>query len=167
MGFSSHSSLLYGYSKNSPLIIYDNDGYIGKFYNADKFQWYGNYGGPGWTGNGWRSWEDIPATVSIPLPLDSQDWAYFRHDQCYGECRTKCGRLRHWECFNKCDNKLAEELIDLPRNPKEWEYPPGNVTISNLHRNAAIPVFVGQQIKRGLSDAIPKLIKGLKKVFTK
>ena len=162
IGFKSRTPLLYSYAANNPLLIYDNDGYFGKFYNPDKFHWYGNYGGPGWTGNAWRSWEDIPTTESIPQPLDSQDWAYFRHDQCYGECRTKCGKAKQWECFNTCDNKLVEDLLVLPRNPKEWEFPPGYIRTSSLHRDAAIPVFVAQQIKRGLSDAMPKIVKGLK-----
>lgn len=130
-----------------------------------NFKYYGNYGGPGWTGGDWRSWEDIPASEIIPSPIDSQDWAYYRHDQCYGKCRTTSCKANMWECFNGCDSALVNDLMKLSANPRKWEEPPPSPLHSLVKRNAAVPTFVGRQIVRGVSDAIPKVYKGITSLF--
>lgn len=107
---------------------------------SGDFHWYGEYGGPGWTGGEWRTWNDIPSNQIIPTPVDSQDWAYFRHDQCYGQCRKSCKKTMS-DCFNICDYSLAKELSELGFRPSQWEFPAADSLRSNVHRFFAIPVF--------------------------
>lgn len=134
---------LYSFVLNNPINFIDP---LGLF----DFKYYGNYGGPGWTAGEWRSWEDIKPGTVIPAPQDSQDFSYLRHDQCYGICRNICDEGGQWACFNRCDNNLVQDLIKVDDGSFN----------SNIHRDLAIPTFVGQQIYRGLSNAFPKIYSG-------
>jgi RHS repeat-associated protein len=57
------------------------------------FPYYGNYGGPGWTGGQWAPWESLgdPFSPGIPsglaLPIDSEDALYMNHDRTYSQSR--------------------------------------------------------------------------------
>ena len=78
------------------------------------FRWYGNWGGPNWTGGWQASWEIIdPHYQRIRLPIDAQDECYMLHDMCYGDCRqkNKCNRSEQELCFNGCDWALSWCLI--------------------------------------------------------
>jgi RHS repeat-associated protein len=139
---------LFVYVQNNPINFVDPFGLF-------DFKYYGNYGGPGWTAGKWRSWEDIRPGTTIPAPINSQDFAYLRHDQCYGICRNSCNEEGHGACFNRCDNNLVQDLLNLDNSSFN----------SDIHRNLAVPTFVGQQIYRGLSNALPKIYHGLTGAF--
>ena len=57
------------------------------------FRYYGNWGGPGWTGAQRRPYEDLtPAELAkLAPPIDAQDRCYMRHDICYSRCRLNNG----------------------------------------------------------------------------
>ena len=49
------------------------------------FFWYGNWGGPGWTGGSLKPYEDMTPDERSHLapPLDEQVVCYMKHDVCY------------------------------------------------------------------------------------
>ncbi|MBI2311142.1 MAG: hypothetical protein HYU77_01375 [Betaproteobacteria bacterium] len=84
------------------------------------FRWYGNWGGPGWTGGFWSNWNGLtPAQqVSVRQPIDSQDACYMAHDICFGGCRGNSGNIcpprDRAACFRDCDRRLSQCLANLP-----------------------------------------------------
>jgi RHS repeat-associated protein len=138
----------YAYVQNNPVNFIDP---LGLF----DFKYYGNYGGPGWTAGEWRSWEDIKPGTTIPAPIDSQDFSYLRHDQCYGICRNSCNEDGQWACFNRCDNNLVQDLLNVDNSSLNLD----------IHRNLAVPTFVGQQIYSGLNNAFPRIYNGFTGAF--
>jgi RHS repeat-associated protein len=92
------------------------------------FRYYGNWGGPGWTGGQWRAYENLtaPDIANLAPPVDAQDHCYMVHDICYSQCRTKngcaaSGRVnkdqitRENGCETSCDYNLASCLSNLER----------------------------------------------------
>ena len=55
------------------------------------FWYYGNWGGPGWTGGQWKPYEDLTPDEQAHLapPIDAQDACYQQHDLCYSRARVK------------------------------------------------------------------------------
>lgn len=96
------------------------------------FHYYGNWGGPGWTGGQWGDWNHIDRSKALP-PIDKQDECYMHHDKCYGRCRdekestcnafsdvkgSRRASLRaEMSCFEKCDRKLSTCLSNLGNDP--------------------------------------------------
>lgn len=92
------------------------------------FRYYGNWGGPGWTGGQWRPYEDLtpPEIANLAPPRDAQDYCYMLHDICYSRCRTKNGctasgnlnkdqLTRENTCEAECDYQLGSCLSNLQR----------------------------------------------------
>ncbi len=110
---------LYQYVRNDPLDRVDPLGLY-------DFAYYGNWGGPGWTGGQWTPYENLsPARrARLAPPIDAQDACYMRHDICYSQCRTKnrCTAKDHPipeqapqenSCETACDYGLAICLSSL------------------------------------------------------
>jgi uncharacterized protein RhaS with RHS repeats len=92
------------------------------------FRYYGNWGGPGWTGGQWRAYENLtpPDIANLAPPVDAQDHCYMVHDICYSQCRAKNGctasgrankdqMTRENVCETSCDYNLASCLSNLER----------------------------------------------------
>lgn len=83
------------------------------------FRYYGNWGGPGWTGGQWYPYEDLnpQQILNLAPPIDRQDQCYKEHDLCYSRCRVKNGctsgspskedKSKENECEKSCDYGLA------------------------------------------------------------
>ena len=92
--------------------------------NYSCFYFYGNYGGPGWTGgqyapNEWETYGD-PFSPGIPaglaLPIDQQDVLYMNHDRSYSQARALgkfSYRMQLWT-QTMADFTLTQGLHDLP-----------------------------------------------------
>jgi hypothetical protein len=67
------------------------------FFDPNCFVYYGNWGGPGWTGGQYRPLEDLTAKEQANLkpPIDAQDACDMVHDYCYSKARVK----------NKCTSR--------------------------------------------------------------
>lgn len=78
------------------------------------WRWYGNWGGPNWTGGQKGDWNTIDWDNVLP-PIDEQDKCYRSHDICYGSCRTHnaCKSKDRGNCFKECDRKAARCLRAL------------------------------------------------------
>jgi hypothetical protein len=103
----SQGANLYQYLGNDPVDKIDPIG---------LFKYYGNWGGPNWTGGFKQPWNQLtPSQQQDALnnpnraPIDAQDECYKEHDICYGGC--KC----FW-CRSGCDGKLSKRLGDLGKN---------------------------------------------------
>jgi RHS repeat-associated protein len=118
LGFDSGSINLYSYVGNNPTNYTDPLG---------LFQWYGKWGGPGYTGGQNGSWNEIDPSKALP-PIDKQDECYRQHDVCYGNCRdgSPCSSIRppncpaadqRAGCFKDCDRKLSKCLTALRGDP--------------------------------------------------
>ena len=116
--------------------------------DVGDFKYYGNWGGPGWTGGKWTSWDKMsPQEKNTALdpnyryaPIDKQDSCYMKHDIGYGDCRDKCKNLKCPElcekkCFNECDYDLSKCLIDAGMMSD---------SLDEIQRILAIPTFVLQ-----------------------
>ena len=82
------------------------------------WKWYGNWGGPDWTGGQEGTWNDVDRSKALP-PQDAQDVCYQAHDICYGDCRD-CSASKsdfRGECFKSCDRELATCLGNLGDDP--------------------------------------------------
>ncbi len=86
----------YAYVWNRPTAFTDPLGLGGKpwncfFPNPNCFIYYGNWGGPGWTGGQFDPYEDLtPEQISHLLPpVDAQDECYKEHDICYSDARVR------------------------------------------------------------------------------
>ena len=95
---------------------------------ASCFYFYGNYGGPDWTGGQWKPWENFgnPYDPGIPpglaLPIDAQDACYMDHDRCYSKARNpqngKCSSPGQQTADTmNCDSQLAQCLGGVPYSP--------------------------------------------------
>ncbi|MFY9925901.1 MAG: RHS repeat-associated core domain-containing protein [Opitutaceae bacterium] len=102
------------------------------------FVYYGNWGGPNWTGGYKKPWNKLtPAeqqdALNNPLrgPIDAQDECYKEHDICYGGC--KC-----FSCRWKCDSKLLKCLTKLASNhdPNYNYHALGGIAAFALHLGA-------------------------------
>ncbi len=128
---------LYEYGLNNPINLVDQLG-LQEYGNVNlvhsasfskpepprlpsSFQYYGNWGGPGWAGGMWTSighqLEDLTVEEQKKLkdPIDPEDAAYKDHDYCYSHCRVKyknCPSKRA-ECFKQCDRQLSRDLLNL------------------------------------------------------
>ncbi len=104
---------LYEYVKNDPVDRIDPFGLF-------DFKYYGNWGGPGWTGGQSVPYEDLSHSRRSRLapPIDEQDECYMQHDIGYSRCRVKnrCtakddpskeGLSRENNCEAACDYDLA------------------------------------------------------------
>jgi RHS repeat-associated protein len=103
--FAGGDTNLFGYVGNNPANRRDPLG---------LWQWYGNWGGPDWTGGQKETWNSID-TAKAKMPLDKQDDCYMGHDMCYGSCRThsSCNESVLGECEINCDRKLVGCLRGL------------------------------------------------------
>ena len=110
MGFEAADINLYVYVRNRPLNYSDPFG---------LFQWYGNWGGPDYTGGQVGGCTKINWTRALP-PLDKQDECYRIHDSCYCACRDNyscnCPGDRR-TCFRECDRQLSQCLKNLRGDP--------------------------------------------------
>jgi len=102
----------YAYAWNSPLGFRDPTGkqgvpgvetavdisiWLGTHIVPNGFIYYGNWGGPGWTGGQTAPYEDLTPQQQAKLaaPIDDQDACYKSHDICYSNARVR----------NKCTSK--------------------------------------------------------------
>jgi RHS repeat-associated protein len=110
IGFGGWDFNIYAYVANNPINFSDPLG---------LFQWYGNWGGPDYTGGQLGSWNTIDRSRARP-PIDRQDECYKVHDLCYGACRDNyscnCPADRQ-ACFRKCDRQLSTCLNNLQGHP--------------------------------------------------
>ena len=74
--------------------------------------WYGNWGGPGWSGGQNVSLEDLTSEEKQKLadPIDVRDECYWRHDTCYAGCTKECDKKARNECKIMCDKELSQCL---------------------------------------------------------
>ena len=163
IGFSAGDANFFRYVEGNPIIRMDPSGLDWseiKFDRLDKFIWYGNYGGPSWTSAGWRSWEGIPVTEPLAHPVDSLDWAFLRHDMCYGKCRgVKCLSNRT-ACFAKCDAVLALTAFKLGvRDPKKWEYAARKAGVATDQSLLTGMIFVLTSTKYGIESAVNAILE--------
>ena len=110
---------LYQYVANDPINRIDPLGLL-------DFKYYGNWGGPGWTGGQRQPYEDLTQVEVTHLapPIDPQDQCYMLHDICYSRCRIQNGctanrnprkdeKKRENTCEANCDHALAGCLSNL------------------------------------------------------
>ena len=118
------NSNLSGFVKNNPISNYDLLGLL-------EFQWYGNWGGPGWAGgkkvdDGWndsRNSNYIFPDNLLP-PKDDLDQCYNAHDLCYENCRKKNRNCDYGlsRCFSDCDYKsILCQLNAAARNQEVFQ----------------------------------------------
>ncbi len=119
LGFAGGGINLYAYVLNDPVNMIDPLG-------LKNFHYYGNWGGPGYTGGLWTSWDLMSGweqewSKNNRAPIDEQDACYMRHDICYGKARVKCKKEKLNSCrndclvneLNKCDENLRRDLIKV------------------------------------------------------
>lgn len=109
------------------------------------FIYYGNYGGPGWTGAQLTPYENLSPKdqASLPAPIDAQDSCYQQHDMCYSRARVNNGT-------QSCNSPSSSQL-QSSQNGKNWcdmelyaclsEVNSSRGSGSNLHSKAAQPIF--------------------------
>jgi hypothetical protein len=136
---------LYRYVRNSPLNLLDPFGYAPQYGNQSDhshppaschspscFWYYGNWGGPGWSGGQWKPLEDLTPEEQSHLapPIDAQDACYQEHDYCYSRSRVKnkCTAYDHpsrKQAYEDdqdtalCDWQLARCLDHLGSDPSK------------------------------------------------
>ena len=81
------------------------------------FHFYGNWGGPRYTGGypglQWNELTPEQKANALP-PIDPQDECYRTHDMCYGNCRTdNSDPSQRQVCAVGCDRKASECLANL------------------------------------------------------
>src|SRR6266704_3862313 len=99
----------YAFTYNRPTNLTDPSGRIGDpaaaqalvdalirlhdsiFLPNGGFKYYGNWGGPGWTGGSLIPYEDMTAEERAKLlpAIDNQDECYKQHDLCYSNARVR------------------------------------------------------------------------------
>ena len=139
-GLDGSGSNLYEYADQNPISLDDPFGlqssYSGpygppqnpspwgcSFSLSSCFVYYGNYGGPGWTGGQWQPWEhfgdpwssDPNPPAGLAPPTDPQDACYMDHDRCYAKARHprngKCSSPQQNTDDNRsCDGELMQCL---------------------------------------------------------
>jgi hypothetical protein len=100
--------------------------------------WYGNWGGPGWTGGQRGTWNLINQSAAKP-PIDKQDACYRDHDICYGSCRDNksCKSSSRANCFKNCDRKLSRCLRSLGKDPSNnWQAKAAAILFENRNPGA-------------------------------
>ncbi|MHB8123838.1 MAG: RHS repeat-associated core domain-containing protein [Desulfuromonadaceae bacterium] len=103
---------LYTFVGNDPINYVDPFG---------LWQWYGNWGGPNWTGGQVGTWDTIDHSKALP-PIDNQDASYMNHDKCYSKCRSICNSKDRADCFRDCDRQLSRDLSNLGDGPSNnWQ----------------------------------------------
>ena len=144
VGFGGSGANLYAYADDSPTNFVDPFGlqssYSGPYgpqqplfpmpwscvFSISCFYYYGNYGGPGWTGGQWQPWEnfgdpwssDPNPPAGLALPVDAQDACYMDHDRCYARARHpqngKCSSPSQQTADDRsCDGLLMQCLQGL------------------------------------------------------
>jgi len=105
--------------------------------------YYGNYGGPSFTGGQWEPWEKFgdPSASGIPsnfaLPIDAQDGCYLEHDRCYAQSRVKnmnngkCNKNQDSKDTGSCDRQLVQCLNHMADTDPS-AYNPGAAISSTL-----------------------------------
>jgi hypothetical protein len=88
------------------------------------FKYYGNWGGPGWTGGQTKPLETLTPQEEENLapPVDDQDYCYRLHDYCYSDARkNNMGGRKPGKPGEDppgpdaiCDFKLAQCLHNIP-----------------------------------------------------
>jgi len=134
---------LYGYVLGNPINRIDPRG---------LFEYYGNWGGPNWTGRYEKSWDQMTAEERwnaehdpLRVPITPQDWCYHDHDVCYGEARevcAKCGECSNGK-LNECDKKLRNCLINIGLSDS---------VLDEAYRVTAITVFYLQPAVRNATE---------------
>jgi RHS repeat-associated protein len=110
-GLSSltHPNLLhpYLYVDNNPVNWTDP-------YGLFKFWWWGDWGGPGYSGGKYQSTDDV-AEEQKKKYRDARDLCYREHDYCYaGAVKETCkGGKKRDERLDACDRTLANCLLRL------------------------------------------------------
>lgn len=138
----------YPYVLNSPGNFRDPNGHIGEGWGTvigifigthytplpnGGFIYYGNWGGPGWTGGQTVPYEDLTQEQqkNLAAPIDDQDACYQDHDLCYSRSRVKnhCtsrdhpgSKQRTEETYDEadCDKALYECLSVRVGNNWLW-----------------------------------------------
>jgi hypothetical protein len=135
--FGGDTPNFFAYVRNSPSIFVDPFGLeSGATYHAlwgdqtnptptpaapafdrHHFIYYGNWGGPGWTGGQWLPYEDLTLEQRAHLapPIDAQDTCYQHHDVCYSNSRVR----------NKCtvhDSPTHEQDISRLRDEGSCDF---------------------------------------------
>jgi RHS repeat-associated protein len=137
-------SNLYQYVHNDPLDRVDPLGLL-------DLKYYGNWGGPGWTGGQWAPLENLsPARrARLAPPIDAQDKCYMKHDMCYSQCRVK------YRCTAK-DNPTQEQLSQENGCEAGCDYSLAiclsELKCSNWHSRVAWTVFSWRQAIRGFGQ---------------
>jgi len=161
-GFDGSGPNLYAYASDNPISISDPFGlqssYSGPYgppqplfpmpwgcvFSLSCFYYYGNYGGPGWTGGQWQPWEDFGDPWSsdpnppagLALPTNAQDACYMDHDRCYARARHprdgKCSKSQESAADRSCDGELMYCLMGVNS---------GNDPSSNFFSKFAQPIF--------------------------
>jgi RHS repeat-associated protein len=136
-GLQSSSGQKYGPQVKVPFDRYP------PFLPNGGFYYYGNWGGPGWTGGQLLPYEDLTSDQQSKLapPIDAQDACYQQHDLCYsrGRVRNKCtsrdkpGREQRKQEGNdegSCDFDLSVCLSSINSSHSK-----------NFHSRIAQPLF--------------------------
>jgi RHS repeat-associated protein len=116
------------------------------------WRYYGNWGGPDWTGGQVGDWNSINHSKALP-PKDKQDSCYMVHDKCYGKCRRKkqntcqefadvkgtgpASRRAEAVCFTDCDRALSNCLKGLGTDQSnDWHAKIGGYYFAHSHPSA-------------------------------
>ena len=121
---------LYQYAHDDPTDIVDPLGLWGTQSNTPRppnlpgfptcFEYYGNWGGPCWSGGQWKPLEDLSPEErnNLAQPVDAQDACYEEHDYCYSRSRTSHGNTpgsmkQKGQDQKDCDRGVAACLAGL------------------------------------------------------
>jgi RHS repeat-associated protein len=158
----------YTYVRNNPIGLNDPTGR--SWYD---FQYYGNWGGGGWTGGQTTSYEDLTPEQKNKLlpPIDLQDECYKQHDLCYSRSRTRNQSNQQCNAHNptggsqqeqadqiQCDKILLLCLSCL-----------GNDSSNNWHATGARGYFESKvgayEVKRFIRESAQKVGNALKEYY--
>lgn len=121
------------------------------------FEFYGNWGGPNWSGGRDGSYEDLsPAEIAANPPVDSMDELFFNHDKAYAEARSMRNKLLcdakteedksaandlFEQLRQHADDILFRELDKLPLDPAKWARPASDPGRARRARSQAKIIF--------------------------